>query len=115
MNGFIPDVYKKTTDKSLIEAIEGARDKAERVDKYNHPCMPDWWICGECFCTQFNNGYYHAYVLEKSAFYGVILRDYRISRDGKMIDTDKYYSVPTRADLEKWCAERNIEIHKTTI
>lgn len=106
MNGIIPNVYGKTTDNSLIDVIEKSRKDAQ---KYAY--MPKWWICGECFCTQFNNGYYHAYVLEKSAYYGgVVLKDYRISRDGKMVDTDKYYSVPTRADLEKWCAERDIQL-----
>ena len=110
MANYIPYVYGKSNNKRLIEAIEKAREDSKKYDKYNNSYMPKWWICGSCICTQLNNGYYHAYTLEKSALYGKILKDYRISRDGEMVDTDKFYIVPTKADFERWCAERDITI-----
>lgn len=100
----IPNVYGSTKDRKILDAIEQARGKNEDGS------LKNWWICGQTFCTQLTNGYYHVYCLEKTAFYSVILRDYRVSRDGKLTDTNKFYSVPTREDIINWCDERDLHI-----
>jgi hypothetical protein len=48
------------------------------------------------------------YLFEKDVFEGHILRDYRVDRNGKMIETNKFYRVKTKDDFFKWCTDRNV-------
>lgn len=98
----IPYVYGKA-DREILDIIETERDKNMNVN-----FLPEFWQVGAAICTKFENGYYHLYLLEKDIFEGNILRDYRISREGKMIETNKFYRVPTREDFYKWCTDRNV-------
>lgn len=98
----IPYVYGKA-DRKLLDIIEAERDK-----NMNGNIFPEFWQVGATICTRFTNGYYHVYSFERDPFNGKILRDYRIDRDGKMVETNKFYRVPTRDDFFKWCADRNV-------
>jgi hypothetical protein len=98
----IPNVYGKA-DRELLDCIE-----AEMHKNMNGNILPEFWQVGATICTRFTNGYYHVYSLERDPFNGKILRDYRIDRKGKMVETDNYYSVPTKEDFFKWCADRNV-------
>lgn len=98
----IPNVYGKA-DREILDIIETERDKNK-----NGNFLPEFWQVGAAICTRFTNGYYHVYSLERDPFNGKILRDYRIDRKGKMVETDKFYSVPTIEDFFKWCADRNV-------
>ena len=46
---------------------------------------------------------------------GRILRDYRIGTDGQVLDTEKYYAIPTKEDLINWCNDRKIDTTKLFI
>ena len=101
----IPNPYGKA-DRKLLDQIEAEREKL-----IVNSILPEFWQVGSTICTRLDNGYYHAFVLEKCPFTGkAILRDYRIDKSGKMTYTDKYYSVPTKADFLTWCAERKVDI-----
>lgn len=97
----IPNPYT-TADRTLIDKIE-----AERPIINGIPAM--WWKVGNFICTEFNNGYYHCYLLKKEYPYGKILRDYYINRKGEMVEGKRYYSAPTKEDFLSWCAERGID------
>ena len=111
MATFIKNVYGKTTDRKLLDRIE----EAWKQNQNENGSFPLWWICGATFCTQFTNGYYHVYVPERNVLQGRILRDYRIGTDGQMIDTEKYYAIPTKEDLISWCNDRKIDTTKLFI
>ena len=100
--GAIPNVYGKA-DCTYLDRIE-----AERLKCMDGNFLPEFWQVGGTICTRFSNGYYHVYLLSNDIFEGRILRDYRIDRTGKMVDTNKFYRVPTKEDFYKWCAERNV-------
>lgn len=108
----IPNVYGKA-DRELLDIIE-----AEMHKNMNGNFLPEFWQVGATICTRFTNGYYHVYSPESDPFNGKILRDYRIDRKGKMVETGKFYSVPTIADFYKWCEDRgvkfNMENHRIT-
>ena len=104
MADFIPNVYKNA-DKKIIEVIENARKETTE-----NGGLRNWWRCGDCFCTQYNNGYYHIFVPEKCEIYGRILRDYRINKKGEMVYTSNYFSMPRMEDLINFCLERKIEL-----
>lgn len=108
MATYIKNVYEKTLDRKLLDAIEEAHKQSQN----KNGSFPLWWICGSTFCTKFTNGYYHVYVPEKNVWQGRILRDYRIGADGKMAYTDRYYSVSTKEDLINWCNDRKIDTTK---
>lgn len=97
----IPNPYT-TADRILIDKIETERPIINGI-----PAM--WWKVGEFICTQFDNGYYHCYLLKKEYLYGKILRDYYINRKGEMVEGKRYYSVPKKEDFLSWCAERGID------
>lgn len=98
----IPYVYGKA-DRTLV-------DKIEQVRPVNNGVYAEWWMVGGMACTMADNGYYHCYRLVKDAFYGTIIRDYRLSRDGKLTETKYYYSVPTKEEAIKWYAERGLNV-----
>ena len=103
--GYIPFVYANA-DRKLLDVIEAERDK-NTTDNF----LPSFWQVGATICTKFTNGYYHVYALERDPFNGRILRDYRIDRKGEMIDTNKFYSVPTIEDFYKWCEDRGVKFN----
>ena len=98
----IPNVYGNA-DRKLLDQIEAEREKL-----VVNGVLPEFWQVGSTICTRLDNGYYHLYLFEKDIFEGNILRDYRISRDGKMTETNKFYRVPTREDFYKWCTDRKV-------
>ena len=100
----IPDPYT-TADRTLLDKIEAERPYIDEL--HCHPAM--WWRVGNFICTQFDNGYYHCYLLKKEYPYGKILRDYYINHKGEMVEGKRYYSVPTKEDFLSWCAERGID------
>ena len=100
----IPNVYGNANRK-LVDQIERERDKLAI-----NGTLPEFWQVGAAICTRLDNGYYHAYILEKHPYTRTpILRDYRIDRKGKMVHTESYYSVPTKERFLQWCRERNVE------
>ena len=96
----IPDPYT-TADKTLLDKIKGERPCTNGI-------LAQWWRVGNFFCTLFDNGYYHCYLLKNEYPYGKILRDYYINRKGEMVEGKNYYSVPTKENFREWCAERGI-------
>lgn len=97
----IPYPYGKA-DRKLLDKIEHDRkSKNGKLDEY--------WQVGQTICTRNNKGYYHCFVLVKDVFLGKGLRDYRIAKDGNMVETDSFYSLPTKEDFIQWCKERNID------
>ncbi len=100
----IPNPYGKA-DRKLLDQIEAEREKL-----IVNGILPEFWQVGSAICTRLNNGYYHAYVLEKHPYTrAAILRDYRIDRKGKMVYTESYYSVPRKESFLNWCSERQVE------
>lgn len=102
----IKNPYTGTADKTLLNQIEQNRPEAD-----DHS-LAEFWQVGSAICERKPNGFYHVYALEKDPFYGKILRDYVLSRDGKLRDTDRFYEVPTKESYIKWLAERNIRIEE---
>lgn len=96
----IPNVYGKA-DRKLLDKIES--DRPENCGR-----VAQWWVVGGFICTQFDNGYYHCYSLQKDRLYGIILKEYYINKRGEMVEGKHYFSVPTKDDLTKWCEERNL-------
>lgn len=100
----IPNVYGNA-DRKLVDQIERERDKL-----VINGTLPEFWQVGAAICTRLDNGYYHAYILEKNPYTREpILRDYRINRKGEMVYTESYYSVPTKESFLQWCRERDVE------
>lgn len=52
----IPDPYT-TADKTLLDKIKGERPCTNGI-------LAQWWRVGNFFCTLFDNGYYHCYLLK---------------------------------------------------
>lgn len=96
----------KNADKKILDRIEMSR-----------PCvdgkMSSWWQVGNAFCTQGKDGYYYLYVIEYNSVERV-LHKYYLNSKGKLTDKGKFYSIPTKADLIAWCAERGIETNCNT-
>lgn len=99
----IPNVYGNA-DRYLINQIEAAREKL-----VVNGILPEYWQVGSTICTMLSNGFYHSFILEKEPYTKcVILREYRINRNGFMKSTNNFYRVPTKADFMAWCAERKV-------
>lgn len=100
----IPYPYRKA-DRTLLDKIERDRPVHDGI-------LAEWWRVGSLICTSFDNGYYHCYRLERDPFYGRVFRDYRIDKYGKMVETNKFYRVSTKADAIEWLTERGINIEE---
>lgn len=100
----IPNVYINVDERGrkIVSEIKQARPE-------NNGIPAEWWRCGYAFCTQFNNGYYHIYIIEKNPFYGIVLQEYYINRKGVLVEGRHHYNVPTKQSLSDWCVERNIK------
>ena len=98
----IPYVYGKA-DRTLVDKIERDRPCTDGI-------FADWWMVGKVAVTMLDNGYYHCYVLESDPFNGKVIRDYRLSRNGKLVDTERYYSVPTKEEAVRWYTERGLNV-----